>query len=691
MREAGAALVMAAYNMVNGEHDDRARRAAAGGAQGRMGLRPAWSPPTGTPPAARCRPPWPGWTWPCPGRTGPGAPAWPTRSGRARCPRRWWTTSWPRLLGVARRVGALSEAARARAAQRRPASAPAGPGRPAALLRRAAAGSFVLLHNDGAVLPLAPAGIHRRRGDRPERAPPGDPGRRQRAGHPGGPPRRRPGPCGRHRREVTVTSAPGCRTWQGVPEPPRGSVTDPVTGEPGVRLEFRDRRRRAVRHRAPHRDRAGLVGRPAAGRGLGRDRRHHAAAPLPRRRPAGPHLFGAAGVGRLTITVNGDRRRAGRDQGPGRPGRDHDPAWRDPRPGHAARRAGRRGHAWSSARPPHGQGPVALRLGVAPLGGRADADGGGGRGRRGRGRRGRGRRLGARPRRARATTGTPWPCPAGRTSLSAGSPPPDPRTVVVVNAGMPVLMPWAGQVGAVIYAWLPGQAIGEALADVLLGRAEPGGRLPVTLPAAEADCPVLHAQPTRRPRSTTPRGCSSGTAATTRRASPRCSRSVMAWATRPGTTSRSAGPAGTLAPGTDAQLRVRVRNTGSRPGREVVQAYVTGAPGNGGRPVRVLGAFGGATAAPGEAAEVTLRVPARIFAVFDEDGRAVGLAAGRVHRAGRPLLTGPAAVGHRAVGVTHGRGGRTPTTARPARPRSRPGPPGRPRNGQGRPRAGGGR
>ena len=69
------------------------------------------------------------------------------------------------------------------------------------------------------------------------------------------------------------------------------------------------------------------------------------------------------------------------------------------------------------------------------------------------------------------------------------------RTVVVVNAGMPVLMPWAEQVAAVIYAWLPGQAMGEALADVLLGAAEPGGRLPVTLPAAEADCPVLHAVP----------------------------------------------------------------------------------------------------------------------------------------------------------------------------------------------------
>ncbi|TMC14544.1 MAG: hypothetical protein E6J29_02855, partial [Chloroflexi bacterium] len=67
------------------------------------------------------------------------------------------------------------------------------------------------------------------------------------------------------------------------------------------------------------------------------------------------------------------------------------------------------------------------------------------------------------------------------------------RTVVVVNSGMPVLMPWVDDVAAVIQAWLPGQAFGEALADVLLGVIEPGGRLPVSLPRAEADSPVLHA------------------------------------------------------------------------------------------------------------------------------------------------------------------------------------------------------
>ena len=61
-----------------------------------------------------------------------------------------------------------------------------------------------------------------------------------------------------------------------------------------------------------------------------------------------------------------------------------------------------------------------------------------------------------------------------------------------------------------------------------------------------------------------------------------------------------------------------VRNTGSSSGREVVQAYVAGPAAGHGRPVRVLGAFHDVTAAPGESVTVSLRVPARVFAEFDE-------------------------------------------------------------------------
>ena len=60
----------------------------------------------------------------------------------------------------------------------------------------------------------------------------------------------------------------------------------------------------------------------------------------------------------------------------------------------------------------------------------------------------------------------------------------NPRTVVVVNSGAPVLLPWADDVAAVLLTWFGGQEFGNALADVLLGDAEPGGRLPTTWPAS---------------------------------------------------------------------------------------------------------------------------------------------------------------------------------------------------------------
>ena len=52
----------------------------------------------------------------------------------------------------------------------------------------------------------------------------------------------------------------------------------------------------------------------------------------------------------------------------------------------------------------------------------------------------------------------------------------------MVNSGAPVLLPWADDVAAVLVSWFPGQEFGNALADVLTGAVEPGGRLPVTWP-----------------------------------------------------------------------------------------------------------------------------------------------------------------------------------------------------------------
>jgi beta-glucosidase len=63
------------------------------------------------------------------------------------------------------------------------------------------------------------------------------------------------------------------------------------------------------------------------------------------------------------------------------------------------------------------------------------------------------------------------------------------RTIVVVNAGSPVEMPWAERAGAVLMTWYPGEEGADALADMLVGLAEPSGRLPVTFPARAEDGP----------------------------------------------------------------------------------------------------------------------------------------------------------------------------------------------------------
>jgi beta-glucosidase len=66
----------------------------------------------------------------------------------------------------------------------------------------------------------------------------------------------------------------------------------------------------------------------------------------------------------------------------------------------------------------------------------------------------------------------------------------NPHTTVVINAGAPVAMPWLGQVGAVLDAWYPGQSSGTSLADVVFGKVNPSGHLPVTFPTSLSQVPA---------------------------------------------------------------------------------------------------------------------------------------------------------------------------------------------------------
>lgn len=66
------------------------------------------------------------------------------------------------------------------------------------------------------------------------------------------------------------------------------------------------------------------------------------------------------------------------------------------------------------------------------------------------------------------------------------------KTTVVLNTGDPVTMPWEGDVSAILEMWYPGQAGGEATAEILLGLANPSGKLPVTFPASLDDLPATN-------------------------------------------------------------------------------------------------------------------------------------------------------------------------------------------------------
>ncbi|CAN5502727.1 glycoside hydrolase family 3 C-terminal domain-containing protein [soil metagenome] len=80
--------------------------------------------------------------------------------------------------------------------------------------------------------------------------------------------------------------------------------------------------------------------------------------------------------------------------------------------------------------------------------------------------------------------------PDGQNELIAAVAAANPNTVVILNTGAPVLMPWLGNVKAVLQMWYPGQRGGEATAAILTGKVNPSGRLPVTYPKSEAQTPV---------------------------------------------------------------------------------------------------------------------------------------------------------------------------------------------------------
>ncbi|MEV0466017.1 glycoside hydrolase family 3 C-terminal domain-containing protein [Nocardia tengchongensis] len=188
----------------------------------------------------------------------------------------------------------------------------------------------------------------------------------------------------------------------------------------------------------------------------------------------------------------------------------------------------------------------------------------------------------------------------------------NPRTVVVVNSGSPVEMPWRDDVAAVLLTWFPGQEFGSALADVLTGAAEPGGRLPTTWPKTIDDVPVLNTKP--EPDNALPysEGIHIGYRAWLK------SGVAPAYPFGHGLGYTTWELDGLTVSGRTAT--VTVRNTGARAGRQVVQAYLSRPDSAVDRPVRWLAAFAVVEAGAGESVTATVELPKRSFEHWTEQG-----------------------------------------------------------------------
>lgn len=201
----------------------------------------------------------------------------------------------------------------------------------------------------------------------------------------------------------------------------------------------------------------------------------------------------------------------------------------------------------------------------------------------------------------------------------------NPRTVVVVNAGAPVVLPWLDQVAAVLWCWLPGQEAGNGLVDALLGVTEPSGRLPWTLPAREEDSPVPHAQPDADGIVDYAEGVDVG---------------YRGWERLRRTPAREFGfglgyatwsygaPAASGWDGDEFVVSVPVENTSRHRGRANVQLYLESEMHAKRRPVRWLAGFQIVDLDARQSARADIRIPRRSFEIWDSVSKAWRFVAG---------------------------------------------------------------
>jgi beta-glucosidase len=214
------------------------------------------------------------------------------------------------------------------------------------------------------------------------------------------------------------------------------------------------------------------------------------------------------------------------------------------------------------------------------------------------------------------TEGTDRPdmeIPGRQNELIAAVAKANPNTVVVLNAGSPVAMPWIDRVPALLEAYYPGQECGHAVASVLFGDVNPSGKLSVTFPKRLEDNPAFI-------NSTYPGAreinYGEGIFVGYRYYDKRGIEPLFPFGFGLSYTTFEYGEA-KVEVKAEVEVAVKVKNTGKVAGKEVVQLYVADKNSSLPRPLKELKGFAKVALAPGEAKEVRFTLDQRAFSFYD--------------------------------------------------------------------------
>jgi beta-glucosidase len=207
----------------------------------------------------------------------------------------------------------------------------------------------------------------------------------------------------------------------------------------------------------------------------------------------------------------------------------------------------------------------------------------------------------------------------------------NPRTVLVLETGGPVLMPWLEQTGAVLEAWYPGQKGGEAIAEILSGTVNPSGRLPVSFPTGEDQLPhpKIQGDPNGAPSGPVGRGghygamftavYDEGAAVGYKWFFKQAAQPLFPFGFGLSYTRFDLSKLAVKANGRTVTASATVRNVGERAGTVTPQFYLSGSDGAN-ILLRLVG-WDRVDLKPGEQRQVTVSIDPRLLATFDERAR----------------------------------------------------------------------